>query len=47
MHTLLVLEIIFYAIILLLFIACYTAFVRKRLMNAVILLRKKNVIAQI
>ena len=51
MHTLLVLEIIFYAIALLLFIACFTAFIRKRFTNiinrrftnVVILFRKKHI----
>ncbi len=43
MHTLLVVEIIFYAIALLLFIACCTAFIRKWFMNVVILLGKTYV----
>ena len=54
MHTLLVVEIIFYAIALLLFIACFTAFIRKWFLyvinsgftNVVILLRKKDVMGK-
>jgi len=54
MHTLLVVEIIFYAIAFLLFIACYATFIRKGgtmvvnrgFTNVVILLRKKDVVGK-
>jgi hypothetical protein len=43
MHTSFVLEIIFYAIALGLFVACYAIFIRKRITNVQSLLRKTNV----
>ncbi len=43
MHTSFVVEIIFYAIALLLFVACYAIFIRKCVANVQSLLRKINV----